>query len=117
MEPEFKLRTQTHIVATRMSMYQRREKWQAIIAKQMQGRERVSTSLESVLDGIKPRAVVVEIVYPEIDRSEPATDGNLFDKPGVTIREISVDDGLTLKEFTLSLEEARTLAKLLANNL
>lgn len=115
MQHRFKFRTEMHIVATRMKMYENREKWQALIAKQVEAGHGVSAATRAVANGTKPRAVVVEITYPELDRTQLATDDNIFDMPGVAIREISVNDGLTLREFTLSIEEARKLARLLSS--
>jgi hypothetical protein len=111
MGSNFKYRRETHIVGARMEMYQRRDKWKVLIAKQKQ-----SAIPRSVADGIKPRAVVIDIIYSSLDRSEPVTDNDhCFDSPGVTIREVSVDDGLTLREFSLSLDEAKKLAELLSD--
>ena len=115
MQDQFKLRSETHVVAKRMTMYKRRSEWQARIDEQVQAGRGSSLPVKALVNGIKPRAVVVEITYPELDRSQPATDADAFELPGVAIREISVNDGLTLREFTLSLEEARKLAYLLSS--
>ena len=96
MQHRFKFRTETHIVATRMRMYENREKWQALIDKQIKA-GKACAATRAVANGTKPRAVVVEIIYPEFDRTQLATDDDIFDMPGVAIREISVNDGLTLR--------------------
>jgi hypothetical protein len=103
---------ETHIVSTRMGMYQQRKRWLECLDK-IKASETVRSDFANK---VKPRAVTVEIIYQEFERHKPVTDQVDSDLaiPGVIIREVSVDDGVTQKEFSLSFSEARKLVELLS---
>jgi len=110
----YKFRSEMQIVASRMQMYENREKWESVLSKQEKAGQRVNKIL---VDGIKPRVLTLEIIYPEIDLAQPIEDEDEidFDLPGITLREVSVTTGQSLRYFTLSFDEAKKLAALLSH--
>ncbi|MGI2908604.1 hypothetical protein [Tolypothrix sp. VBCCA 56010] len=114
----FRFRREKHVIGTRIKMYEQREKWLYLINNQIEVGEDASLNAAILANGIRPRAVTLEIIYEKIDYAQPPTDDNddeLFDVPSVVLREIVVDTGVILSEFKLHIHEAKNLVKLLAN--
>jgi hypothetical protein len=112
--PQYNLRKEFHVLASRMGGYKDRDKWQRVLdnAKNRKGLTRC------ILNVAKPKALILQIVYPEPNYNEPIPDDEVdFSLPGITLMEKTLDDGKIINEFRLDFSEAQKLIEILQKSL
>ncbi|MDF5718058.1 MAG: hypothetical protein PUP93_30375 [Rhizonema sp. NSF051] len=78
MPRKYRLRTETHVVATRMDAYKCRERFEPIIARKTKPDGYRSLPIAAMAIAIKPRVVAVEIIHRQADLDLPVERADIF---------------------------------------
>lgn len=113
----YETRKETFVVAQRMGGYKNREKWLAVLEQNKHKTSIAITMLRKNIGEITaPKSLIVDIYYPEPDYDQPI-DHCFPQEPGVVLKEVCVDTGKVLREFKVSLAEAKAISALIPKNI
>lgn len=110
----YNARKEIFVVGSRMGGYKNRHKFLAM--KEKSANSKTAATFQKTLPQIiAPKSLVLEISYPEEDHELPKEFP--VDRPGVVLKEVCIETGKVFSQFQMSLEEAKSLMALLAENL
>lgn len=105
---QFKLRKETYVLASQMTCSLIRNKYQMVIDN---AKNRIKLTI-GTLNLARPKTLVLEIIYPNVDYNQPVSKGELdFSIPGVTLIEKAID-GTAINKYRLNFNEIQKLKEI-----